>query len=102
MNSRDEIADPILYRTYFSLMMGDILHKLGVSPTLKNKERLHEFHKRILEVKSTAGMTHEQMSKFLFDVCVYWVTERGFFIRTNRYQPYDIEDRPLSTVWHLL
>jgi hypothetical protein len=97
-----EIADPILYRTYYSLMMGDILLRLGVSPTKKAKDQLHDFHKRMFGYKTIAGQPHEAVSHFLFCVTVFWATEFGFFIRTNGRQPYDIESKPLSECWNLL
>jgi hypothetical protein len=103
MNSQvSDRANHILYKTYYSLMMGDILHKLGYSPTKKHKEILHDFHKRIFGYKTISGLSHEALSHFLFDVVVFWASEKGFFIRTKRNQPYDIENRPFSEVKDLL
>ena len=97
----NDIADHILYRTYHSLMMGDILHHLGFDATAKNKEILHKFHKRVLGYKSIAGLTQEQLSVFLFSVCVFWA-ERGIFVRTNRRQPWGIGDMALADLWDVL
>jgi hypothetical protein len=102
MNSEAEIADPILYRLYFSLVLGDILFKLGYSPTKKNKELLHDFHKRIFGYKTISGQPHEAVSHFIFECCVFWASEFGFFIRTSKKQPYDIESLPLEQCWDYL
>jgi len=99
---RDEdIADPILYRLYWSLILGDILHKLGYDATKENKMILHDFHKRILEYDSIAGKTQEGVSKFIFEVGVLW-SWMGIFFRTKSSQPMDIEQRPLREVWEHL
>jgi len=105
---KDDIADPHLYRTYWSLMLGDILVKLGEEcdcifpPTKGNKEILHNFHKRILGYETIAGRSQEVVSRFIFEVCVFWATEYGFFIRTSGNQPENIADLPLSEIIHLL
>lgn len=96
-----DIADPVLYRLYFSIMTTDILHKLGMDATQENKANLHEFHKRVLGYKTIAGQSHHIVSMFLFYVTLYWA-ERGIFVRTKENQPLDIEHRPLHDVWHLL
>jgi hypothetical protein len=83
-------------------MMGDILHKLGYSPTKKNKEILHDFHKRIFGYNTISGLSHEALSHFLFSITVFWASELGYFIRTSKRQPYDIESRKLSEIWDLL
>ena len=95
-------ADSILYRTYYSLMMGDILYKIGYSPTKKNKDYLHDFRKRMFGYKTIAGLSHDQLSKFMFEVCVFWAAEFGIFVRTSARQPWNIEDLPLKEVKHLL
>ena len=103
MNSwDDDIADPILYRTYYSLVMGDILHQIGFDATKENKRILHDFHKRILGYKSIAGMTYGRASKFILEVVNFWQSEFGIFIRTSGRQPIDMRDMPLSKCWNLL
>lgn len=97
-----EFADPILYRTYFSLMCKDILYELGYDATQENKAILHDFHKRILGYKTIAGMPHEIVSMFMFEVCVFWETEFGIFVRTSSKQSRGMEWLPLSKIWHLL
>ena len=64
---RHDIADPILYRLYWSLMLNDILHKQGLDATKENKEMLHDFHKQILGYETLAGRTQEVMSRFIFE-----------------------------------
>jgi hypothetical protein len=97
-----EIADPILFRLYWSLMMGDILFRLGFPPTKKNKDVLHDFHKRMFGYKTISGQPHEAVSHFLFEIVVFWASEFGFFIRTSKKQPYDIESLPLAESWKYL
>jgi len=99
---RDDIADPILYRTYWSLMLSDILHQQGKDATKKNKDELHEFHKTLLGYDSIAGKPHEIVSLFLFEVAVYWAVEHGIFVRTSGKQPIGIERMDLKDVWKLL
>jgi hypothetical protein len=102
---RDDLADPILYRTYFKIMLPDILIKNGWEVTQENKERLHERHKKILGYESIAGKSHEFVSFFLFEVCVWWAVEKGLFVRTSRKQmeyPHNIEDRSFLEVKDLL
>jgi hypothetical protein len=82
-------------------MCQDILHKLGYDATQKNKKILHDFHKRVLEYKSIAGMEQISLSKFLLEVGVYWA-ERGIFVRTKAIQPIGMEELPLSEIWDLL
>ena len=101
MNSND-IADPILYRLYWSLMCRDILYYLGFDATKKNKEILHDFHKRILGYKTIAGRSQTTVEKFLLEVSVFWATEFGFFIRTNSRQEIGIDKLPLSEIWDKL
>jgi hypothetical protein len=99
---KSDIADPILYRLYWSLMLNDILHKQGFDATKENKEKLHDFHKRILGYETISARTQDVVSRFIFEVCCYWSVEKGIFVRTSRNQPYDIEQRSLAEVWHLL
>ena len=99
---KSDIADPILYRLYWSLMLNDILHKQGFDATKENKEQLHEFHKKELGYTTISGRTQDVVSRFIFEVCVYWSVEKGIFVRTSRKQPIDIADKPLHDVWHLL
>ena len=99
---KHDIADPHLYRLYWSLMLNDILHKQGFDATKANKKQLHDFHKQILGYETIAGRTQEVVSRFLFEVGVYWATEKGIFVRTSKDQPYDIENMQLHDIWHLL
>ena len=99
--ARDEIADPVLYRLYFGFMSKDILHKLGFDATAKNKEVLHDFHKRVLGYTTISGRSQDIVSLFLFETTVFWA-ERGLFVRTKDIQPIDIENRPLKEVWQYL
>jgi len=79
----EDSADHILYRTYYALMMADILHHLGFDAT------------------------HEELSVFLFAVGVFWA-ERGIFVRSSGRQPWGIENMPLNgsyegkKIWDLL
>lgn len=104
----DEPADPHLYRLYWKLMLEDILDKLGQEtgcifpPTKENKLILHDFHKRILGYETIAGRSQEVVSRFLFEVGVFWSVEMGIFVRTSTIQPPDIENRPFSEIKHLL
>ncbi len=82
-------------------MMADILHKLGHDATPKNKQILHDFHKRVLDYKSIADASQTTLSKFLLEVSIYWA-ERGIFVRSKEKQPLGIEDMPLSECWDLL
>jgi len=103
MRSRsDDIADPILYRTYFSIMCKDILHGMGFDATKENKAILHDFHKRILGYKTISGRHHDTVSKFLLEVTIFWGTEFGLFVRTSRKQEIGMEWKPLKEIWHLL
>jgi len=103
MNSiKNDIADPISYRIYWSIMMNDILHKLDFDATKENKMILHEFHKRILGYKTIAGKPQELVSGFLLNVIVFWESEFGFFIRTSRKQYLGMEDKSLKETWNLL
>ena len=101
MNSNQNKANHLLYRTYYSLICGDILHKLGFDATKENKKILHDFHKRVLGYKSIADATQESMSHFLRDVGVFWA-ERGIFVRSRAEQPFGLENLPLSQLWDLL
>ena len=101
MTSVNDSADHILYRVYYSLMAGDILHHLGYDATAKNKEILHKFHKRVLGYKTISALTQEQLSVFLFSVCVFWA-ERGIFVRTNSRQPWGLQDMELAELWDVL
>jgi len=87
----NDIADHKLYRLYWKIMLEDILAKLGYEPTKENKEILHEFHKRVIAYTTIAGQSQEVVSMFLFQVTVFWATEKGFFIRSSRKQDYNME-----------
>ena len=90
MSSGDK-AEHILYKVYWRLCLSDILNHLGFEPTARNKELLHDFHKRILGYNTTAGRTHEVMSRFVSEVCIFWAVEKGIFVRTSKRQPENIE-----------
>lgn len=72
-------------------MMGDILFHLGFEPTQKNKEILHDFHKRVLGYDTISGRKESVVNRFLQDVTIFWATEKGIFVRTSRKQPMWIE-----------
>lgn len=97
MNSSQDKAEHILYKTYWSIMLSDILRKSGLDATDKNKEELHEKHKELFGVKSIANMSHDRLSRFLLEVIIHW-GERGIFVRTNRKQFIGIEDRGFSDI----
>jgi len=99
---QSDIANPILYRLYFALILPDILHKKGMDATAKNKEDLHEFHKKILQVDSIAGKSQEFVSRFLLEVVAWWAIERGLFIRTNKKMPHNIDQMTLHEAWQYL
>lgn len=100
--AKNDIADPHLYRLYWSLMLNDICHKQGIDATKANKEKIHEFHKQMFGLVSIAGRTQDVVSFFLYQVVVYWSVEHGIFIRTSSKQPFDIENRPLADLWNVL
>ncbi len=99
---REDIADPLLFRLYWSLMMNDILEKNKWAVTKENKERLHEFHKKMLGYETIAGQSHEAVSRFLFECAAWWAVEKGIFVRTSSRQPKDIENRSFLEVKDLL
>ena len=101
MKISNEFADPLLYRTYWTLCLGDILFYLGYEPTKEAKLLLHEFHKRVLGYDSTANRTQEVVSRFIQDVCIFWA-ERGIFVRTSGRQPLYIELMDFKDVKDLL
>jgi hypothetical protein len=72
-------------------MCEDILFHLGFEPTAKNKEILHEFHKRVLGYSTISGRKEEVVSRFLQEVTIFWSVEKGIFVRTSRKQPLWIE-----------
>jgi len=100
MNSTQK-ADHVLWGLYFGFMIPDILENLGFSSTREEQDCLHEFHKRILNCKTTKGMTQEEMSLFISRVCLFWA-ERGMFVRTKKGQPKKIQNLPLSMCWKWL
>ena len=91
----------ILFKLYYGLMLPDIIHRLGFDATAENKEILHAFHKRVLKYHSIAGASHESLSKFLFEVGVFWA-ERGIFVRSNSRQEWGLEEKPLADLWNVL
>jgi hypothetical protein len=109
---QSEICDPLLYRLYWKLVLSDILFHLGFEATAKNKEVLHEFHKRVLGYETISGRRHSVVSKFIQEVVIFWSVEKGIFVRTSRRQPLWIELMGFSdkvkingkeyTVWELL
>jgi hypothetical protein len=96
-----DIANPILYRLYFGFMMNDLCRQLEIEPTPYTKERLHDIHKKHLNYPTTAGVSHDRMSKFLFEVGALWACF-GIFVRTKEEQPLDLLDKPLSECWEWL
>ena len=100
--AKDDIADPHLYRLYWSLMLSDACHKQGLDATKENKEALHELHKNVLGYTTISGRSQEVVSRFLFEVCVWYAVEKGIFIRSSKDQPLDIENMQLHDIWHLL
>lgn len=98
---KSDLADPILYKLYYGLVMPDILHKLGFDATPENKKILHEFHKRVLGFETIGGRTQEVLSLFILEVTIFWA-ERGIFARTSRHQPLGLEEKPLKEIWNLL
>ncbi len=97
----NDIADPILYRLYWGLILPDIAHKIGLDATPYVKKRLHEIHKKYLKYGSLAGASQKTMSLFLFEVGALWACH-GIFVRTKEEQPLDILDKDLKDIWHLL
>ena len=92
VKSNPDKANHLLYRTYFKLMLEDILHKSGIDATKENKLELHEFHKKTLGYKTTSGLTQEEYKFFLFETVVWWAVEKGIFVRTKKDQPIDIQN----------
>jgi hypothetical protein len=82
-------------------MLRDVLYHLGFDSNKRNKEILHEFHKRVIGIDSMAGKTHETVSQFILSVTLFWA-ERGIFVRTSRKMPLGIEDMPLEELWNVL
>jgi hypothetical protein len=99
---KNEVADPVLYRLIFSLMYRDILYKLGFDATKRNKEILHEFHKRVLGFSSISDKDKDTVSLFILSVHLFWAETHGFFIRTSRKQKEGIENMELSKLWDVL
>lgn len=98
----NDVCDPILYKLYWGLMLSDILFHLGFEVTAKNKELLHEFHKRVLGYSTISGRKQEVVSRFIQEVVIFWSVEHGIFVRTSRKQPLFIEKMDLAEVWDLL
>ena len=98
---KSEIADPILYRLYFSIITRDILYKLGFDSNKRNKQILHEFHKRVLNYETIAGQSQEIVSTFIAEVLLFWA-EQGIFVRSNSRQEIGMEDKALSEIWSKL
>jgi hypothetical protein len=100
-------ADPKLYRTYWTLCLGDILLHLEYEPTAENKLILHDFHKRVLGYESISNRSQEVVSKFIAEVTIFWA-DRGIFVRTSGKQPLGIEMMDLfdiykgKRIWDLL
>ena len=86
-----------LYRTYWKLCLEDILFHLsnqeGINfpPNSANKELLHDFHKSIFGYDTISDQSYEVLSKFIQEVCMFWASERGIFVRTSGKQPLGIE-----------
>jgi hypothetical protein len=94
-------AEHLLYKLYYSLMLSDILYHLGYEATQENKKILHDFHKRILGFETIAGRSHEVVSRFIAECCVFW-SEYGIFVRTSGKQPMGIEDMDFNEIKDLL
>ena len=94
-------AEPIVYRLYWSIILRDVLFYLGFDSTRKNKQIVHEFHKRVLGYETIAGQSKEIVSTFIPEVLLFWA-ERGVFIRSNRKQEIGMENQPLSQIWEKL
>jgi hypothetical protein len=99
---KHEPADPVLYRLYWSIICRDVLYKLGYDASKKNKEILHEFHKRVLGYETISGLSQEALSLFILSVSLFWAETHGFFIRTSRKQKEGIENMELSKLWNVL
>ena len=91
----EQKGNPVLWRLYWGFMLPDICHSKGLPPTAYVKERLHEIHKKHLKYPTTQGISHERMSKFLFEVCALWACY-GVFVRTKESQPIGIEHMGFS------
>jgi len=101
-HKKEDRADPILFHVYWGLCCGDILFHLGYPPTAENKKILHEFHKRVLGYDTISNRSHEVVSRFITEVCIFWATEKGIFVRTSKKQPLYIELMDLHDVWKKL
>jgi len=98
---RNERADTRLYGLYYTLILRDILYHLGFDSTRKNKEILHDFHKRVLGYQTIAGQSQYIVSAFINDVLLFWA-ERGYFIRNKREQDIGIGNMELGKIWDKL
>lgn len=92
-----EIADPLLYKLYWKLMMEDICRHMKLPPTAYVKHRLHDIHKKTLHYSSIAGKSNNIVSRFLFEVVAEYAIN-GIFIRTSRKQPFGIEKMAFSDI----
>ena len=105
---KSEKTDPFFYRVYYRVMLPDLLKKLNAEVTPKNKGIIHDFNKRVLGYKSIAGLSEEVLRLFMYEVAVWWATERGIFICVSKKQlDYEImgktiQDSPFNEVKDLL
>jgi hypothetical protein len=98
---REDTFTNRLYRTYWSLCLGDVLTKLGYPVNEANKKAVHDFHKRVLGYATISEQDEKVLSKFIQEVCLFW-GERGIFVRTSGKQPKNIEWMALRDVWDFL
>jgi hypothetical protein len=98
----EDIADPKLYRAYWSLILGDLCRQLYIPHTEKIKLQLHKEFKDYLGYISTAGMSSEEYKLFLFQVLATCSVELGLFVRSSKKQPIGIADYNLEDCWEFL
>lgn len=102
LQNQEERASSKLYRVYWKLYLTDLCEKLDIYPSERMRRQLHKEFKEYLGYKSTAGMTEEQMSLFLYEVLAAAASELGIFIRSSLKQPKDIQEMPLQDSWKYL
>jgi hypothetical protein len=91
-----------LYRAYWALILPDACKHLDIPPTMDNKRRLHESHKKIFGCESIAGESYDFVSEFVYSTVAWYAVELGIFLRTSGAMPEDINDLPLSSCWEWL
>ena len=93
----NDIADPLLYKVYWKLMLEDVCRHVQLPPTSYVKHSLHEIHKKTLSYSSIAGKSNKMVSQFLFEVAAEYAIN-GIFIRTSRKQPFGIEKMAFTDI----